>query len=50
MGHEPDDSMRIRRNWEVWRVFENAGWDVYFDRLNGWDEEIVMKFALNLEE
>lgn len=31
-------------------MFENAGWDVYFGRLKGWNEEIAMEFALNLEE
>jgi hypothetical protein len=30
--------------------FENAGWDVYFDRLRGSNEEIVVEFAFNLGE
>ena len=50
MHHEPDDSTRIQCNWEVWQIFVNAGWDVYLDRINGWDEEITLEFALNLEE
>jgi hypothetical protein len=48
--HEPEDTTRVRNNQEVWKVFENAGWNVYLDRLKGSNEEIVTEFALNLRE
>jgi hypothetical protein len=48
--HEPEDTTRVRNNHEVWQVFENAGWNVYFDRLKGSNEEIATEFALNLRE
>jgi hypothetical protein len=48
--HEPEDTMRVRNNQEVWKVFENAGWNVYLDRLKGSNKEIATKFALNLRE
>lgn len=50
LRHEPKDTMRVRSNHEVWQVFENAGLDVYFDRLRGSNEEIMMEFALNMGE
>ena len=48
--HEPEDTMRVQNDQEVWKVFENAGWNVYIDRLKGSNEEIATKFALNLRE
>jgi hypothetical protein len=48
--HEPEDTMRVQKNQEVWKVFENTGWNVYFDILKGSNEEIPMKFTLNLRE
>jgi len=48
--HEPEDTTRVRHNQEVWQVFENAGWNVYFDRLKGSNEEIATEFTLNLRE
>ena len=50
MQHEPEDTTRVQNNQEVWKVFENAGWNVYFDRLKGSNEEIVTEFTLNLRE
>jgi hypothetical protein len=50
MRHEPEDTMRVQNNQEVWQVFENAGWNVYFDKLKGLNEEIVTEFTLNLRE
>jgi len=52
----PSDESRFHRNcfWipqrKRWRVFENEGWNVYFDRLRGLNEEIAAEFALNLGE
>ena len=50
MRHEPENIVSIRNNTEVWQVFFDVGWDIYFDRLQGFDGGITMKFALNLEE
>ena len=48
--HEPENIVSIRNNTEVWQVFFDVGWDIYFDRLQGFDGGITMEFALNLEE
>ena len=50
MRHEPEDTTRVQNNQEVWKIFENTGWNVYFDRLKGSNEEIAMEFTLNLRE
>jgi len=42
--------MRVQSNREVWQVFENVGWDIYFDRPRGLNEEIMVDFALNTGE
>lgn len=42
--------MRVQNSHEVWKVFENVGRNVYFDRLRWSKEEIVAKFSLNLGE
>lgn len=47
--HEPENTEQVRRNADVWQVFLNAGWHVYFDRLQGFDESITVEFALKLE-
>lgn len=48
--HEPEGTEMVRNNPEVWQVFVNEGWNVYFDRLQGFNEEIAIEFTLNLEE
>lgn len=48
--HEPENTTSVRSNPMVWQVFVDAGWDTYFDRLQGFDGGITMEFNLNLEE
>lgn len=50
MRHEPEDTTVVQNNWEVWMIFINAGWDVYLDRLHGFNEAIAIEFTLNLGE
>jgi len=48
--HELESTIFFCSNIDVWQVFVNAGWDTYFERLQGFDEIIKVEFALNLEE
>jgi hypothetical protein len=47
--YEPTNTTQVRRNPEVWKIFQNAGWDVYFERLQGFDADITAEFAQNLD-
>ena len=40
----------MRRNAEVFAIFEVAGWTEFFQRLSGFHRETVLQFALNLTE
>jgi len=48
--HEWEGMTMVKKNQEVWQVFENAGWDVYFDRMQGFNEASAIELAVNLEE
>lgn len=48
--HEPESTRVVQSNREVWQIFQNMGWDVYFDRLRGFDEELTVEFTQNLGE
>ena len=38
----------LRRNVEVFSIFEAAGWTEYFQHLSGFQTEITLQFSLNL--
>lgn len=33
----------------LWNIFQNVGWHTYFEQLQGFNEGVVVEFALNLE-
>lgn len=35
---------------EVYQFFQDEGWLVYFEKLKGFDKEVIVKFANNLQE
>ena len=35
---------------EVYQFFQDEGWLVYFEKLKGFDKEVTVKFANNLQE
>ena len=35
---------------EVYQFFQDEGWLVYFEKLNGFNKQITMKFSNNLQE
>ena len=39
----------IRQNIEVFRIFEEAGWMTYLQRLNGFNGGMALQFSQNLE-
>jgi hypothetical protein len=46
--HEPVTLDALRRCPEVYRIFEDAGWVAYFERLDGFDSDISLEFTHNL--
>ena len=48
--HEPPNTRELRRNVEVFTIFEVAGWTELFQILNGFHRETTLQFALNLIE
>ena len=48
--HGPPNTRELRRNAEFFAIFEAAGWTEFFQRLNGFHQEIALQFALNLTE
>jgi hypothetical protein len=46
--HEPITLDTLRRLPKVYRIFEDAGWVAYFERLEGFDNDIALEFAQNL--
>ena len=46
--HEPPNTQALRKNVEVFVIFEAVGWIEFFQRLNGFHHEIALQFALNL--
>ena len=48
--HEPPNTRELRRNAEVFAIFEAAGWTEFFQCLNGFHRETTLQFSLNLTE
>ena len=48
--HEPIDTGDLRRNTEVFSIFEVTGWTEYFQPLNGFHLGRTLQFYLNLIE
>ena len=48
--YEPPNTRELRRNAEVFTIFQVAGWTEFFQRLNGFHRETTLQFALNLTE
>ena len=48
--HELGNMDSLRRNAEVFSIFEAAGWTDFFQCLNGHHRETALQFALNLIE
>ena len=46
--HEPVNIGDLRRNAEVFAIFEAVGWTKCFQRLNGFHIETALQFTLNL--
>jgi len=46
--HEPITLAQLQQNREAYQVFQNAGWIVYFEKLQGFDPEIALEFTQNL--
>ena len=48
--HEPANMEALQRNSEVFSIFKAAGWTKFFQRLNGFHQEMALQFALNLTD
>ena len=48
--HEPLNTQELRTNPEVFAIFQAAGWTEYFERLDGFNREAALQFALNLRD
>ena len=48
--HEPLDTQELRKNPAVLAIFQAAGWFEFFERLDGFNREAALQFALNLTE
>ena len=48
--HEPPNMQELRRNTEVFSIFQDAGWTEFFQCLNGFHYEAALQFTLNLTE
>ena len=46
--HEPPNTRELRRNANVFAIFEVVGWTKFFQCLNGFHRETALQFALNL--
>ena len=46
--HEPLDTQELRQNPTVLAIFQAAGWLEFFERLDGFNQEVALQFALNL--
>lgn len=47
---EPTNHKKMFRNPEVVDIFQKLGWINYFQKLDGFDEEVAMEFATNLKK
>ena len=48
--HEPPNMQELRRNAEVFAIFEAMGWIEFFQCLNGSHHETTLEFSLDLTE
>ena len=48
--HEPLNTQELRTNPEVFAIFQATGWIEFFERLDGFNREAALQFALNLTE
>ena len=48
--HEPLNTQELRKNPAVFSIFQAAGWIDFFERLDGFNQEAALQFALNLIE
>ena len=46
--HEPLDTQELRKNPIVLAIFQAVGWLEFFERLDGFNREAALQFALNL--
>ena len=46
--HEPSNTQELRKNAAVFSIFQAAGWTEFFERLDGFNHEAILQFALNL--
>ena len=40
--HEPPNMRKLRRNAEVFTIFQAAGWTRFFQHMNGFHHEIAL--------
>ena len=48
--HEPLDTQELRQNPAVLTIFQATGWLEFFERLDGFNQEAALQFALNLTD
>ena len=48
--HEPGSISLLQLFPEVYQIFQQEGWTVYFERLGEFNQEQVLEFAQNLED
>ena len=48
--HEPLDTHELRKNPAVLAIFQAVGWLEFFERLDGFNREAALQFALNLTD
>ena len=48
IGYEPSNIDAISAKRAVYNIFQEVVWIGYFQRLNGFHEEIALQFSLNL--
>ena len=48
--HEPLNTQELRTNPDVFAIFQAAGWIEFFERLDGFNREAALQFALNLRD
>ena len=46
--HATPNMQELRRNAEVFAIFEAVGWTDFFQCLNGLHQETTLQFSLNL--
>ena len=48
--YEPSNTQELRKNAEVFSIFQATGWTEFFERLDGFNCEAALQFPLNLTE